>query len=168
MAFAIVPGRIPSAERRNRDKRHFTMTIDWSAFAPWSAMIGGVVIGLAAALFALVNGRVAGISGIVGGMLLPRAGDLAWRLAFIAGLLLAPLAYATLARQPSVTIDASYPVLILAGLLVGIGTRYAGGCTSGHGVCGLSRLSPRSLVATLSFMAAGFVTVYVARHAIGT
>jgi len=145
----------------------FAMTIDWSVFTPWSAMTGGVLIGLAAALFLLVNGRVAGISGIVGGMLHPRSGDLAWRLAFIAGLLLAPLACATVGVRPSATIDASYPVLIAAGLLVGIGTRYAGGCTSGHGVCGLSRLSPRSLVATLSFMAAGFVVVYVVRHVIG-
>ena len=143
------------------------MTIDWSVFTPWSAMTGGVLIGLAAALFLLVNGRVAGISGIVGGMLHPRSGDLAWRLAFIAGLLLAPLACATVGVRPSATIDASYPVLIAAGLLVGIGTRYAGGCTSGYGVCGLSRLSPRSLVATLSFMAAGFVVVYVVRHVIG-
>ena len=110
----------------------FAMTIDWSAFTPGSAIIGGVVIGLAAALFVLVNGRVAGISGIVGGMLHPRSGDLAWRLAFIAGLLLAPLACATVGVQPSATIDASYPVLIVAGLLVGIGTRYAGGCTSGR------------------------------------
>ena len=144
------------------------MTIDWNAFTPWSAAIGGVIIGLAAALFLLVNGRVAGISGIVGGMLHPRAGDFAWRLAFVAGLLLAPLAYATAAAtNVSATIEAGYPVLILAGLLVGIGTRFASGCTSGHGVCGLSRLSPRSLVATLSFMAAGFVTVFVVRHAVG-
>jgi uncharacterized protein len=143
------------------------MIIDWSAFTPWSAAIGGVVIGLAATLFVLVNGRVAGISGIVGGMLHPRPGDFAWRLAFVAGLLLAPLVYATVAAHPSATIEAGYPVLIAAGLLVGIGTRFAGGCTSGHGVCGLSRLSPRSLVATLSFMAAGFATVFVVRHAIG-
>ena len=143
------------------------MNIDWNAFTPWSAAIGGVVIGLAAALLVLVNVRVAGISGIVGGMLLPRADDFAWRLAFVAGLLLAPLAYTTVAALPSVTIEAGYPVLIAAGLLVGIGTRFAGGCTSGHGVCGLSRLSPRSLVATLSFMAAGFITVFVVRHAIG-
>jgi len=143
------------------------MTIDWSAFTPWSAGIGGVVIGIAAALLVLVNGRVAGISGIVGGMLRPRAGDFAWRLAFVAGLLLAPLAYASVAALPAITIEAGYPMLIAAGLLVGIGTRFAGGCTSGHGVCGLSRLSPRSLVATLSFMAAGFITVFVVRHAIG-
>jgi len=143
------------------------MNIDWSAFTPWSAAIGGVVIGFAAALLVLVNGRVAGISGIVGAMLSPRAGEFAWRLAFVAGLLVAPLAYAAVAALPPITIEASYPILIAAGLLVGIGTRFAGGCTSGHGVCGLSRLSPRSLVATLSFMAAGFITVFVVRHAIG-
>jgi uncharacterized membrane protein YedE/YeeE len=142
------------------------MSIDWSNFTPWSAAIGGAVIGLAAALLVLVNGRVAGISGIVGGMLRPRADDFAWRLAFIAGLLLAPVIYAMVAAFPSTTIAASYPVLIVAGLLVGIGTRFGGGCTSGHGVCGLSRLSPRSLAATLAFMAAGFVTVFVVRHAI--
>ena len=142
------------------------MSIDWINFTPWSAAIGGAVIGLAAALLVLVNGRVAGISGIVGGMLQPRADDLAWRLAFVAGLLLAPVVYATVAAFPSTTITASYPVLIVAGLLVGVGTRFAGGCTSGHGVCGLSRLSPRSLVATLAFMAAGFVTVFIVRHAI--
>jgi uncharacterized membrane protein YedE/YeeE len=144
-----------------------TMTIDWSAFTPWSAAIGGMVIGIAAALLVLVNGRVAGISGIVGGMLRPRAGDFGWRLAFVAGLLLAPWAYATVAALPPITIEAGYPTLIAAGLLVGIGTRFAGGCTSGHGVCGLSRLSPRSLVATLSFMAAGLVIVFVVRHVIG-
>jgi uncharacterized membrane protein YedE/YeeE len=131
-----------------------------------SAAIGGAVIGLAAALLVLVNGRVAGISGIVGGMLQSIADDFAWRLAFVAGLLLAPVVYAMVAAFPSATIAASYPVLIVAGLLVGVGTRFGGGCTSGHGVCGLSRLSPRSLVATLAFMAAGFVTVFVVRHAI--
>jgi uncharacterized membrane protein YedE/YeeE len=144
------------------------MTIDWSAFTPWSAAIGGVVIGLAVALFVLVNGRVAGISGIVGGLMKPREGDVAWRLAFVAGLLLAPAAYGILAAYPSIAIETGSPVLIVAGLLVGVGTRMAGGCTSGHGVCGLSRLSPRSLVATSSFMAAGFVTVFVVRHVIGS
>ena len=143
------------------------MTIDWTAFTPWTSVIGGVVIGLAAALLVLVNGQVAGISGIVGGMLRPRDGEFGWRLAFTAGLLLSPLAYAMAASRPPITIDAGYPVLIVAGLLVGVGTRYAGGCTSGHGVCGLSRLSPRSLVATLAFMGAGFATVYVVRHVIG-
>jgi uncharacterized membrane protein YedE/YeeE len=144
------------------------MTIDWNAFTPWPAALGGVVIGLATALFLLVNGRIAGISGIAGGMLRPVPGDFAWRLAFLAGLILAPLAYAAVATFPTATIEAGYPVLIAAGLLVGIGTRVGGGCTSGHGVCGLSRLSPRSLVATLSFMAAGFVTVFVVRHAIAS
>ncbi len=141
------------------------MTIDWSAFTPWSAAIGGVIIGLAAALLVLVNGRVAGISGIVGGVLRPQAGDFVWRVAFIAGLVLAPAACALFGAVPAATIDAGFPTLVAAGLLVGVGTRYAGGCTSGHGVCGLSRLSPRSLVATLSFMAAGIATVFVLRHA---
>jgi hypothetical protein len=143
------------------------MSIDWAAFTPWSAAIGGGVIGLAAALLLLVNGRIAGISGIVGGMLRPRAGEFGWRLAFTVGLIAAPLAYALVGTHPAITIDAGYPVLVVAGLLVGVGTRYAGGCTSGHGVCGLSRLSPRSLVATLAFMATGFATVFVVRHVIG-
>ena len=140
------------------------MTIDWSAFTPWSAAIGGVVIGLAAALLVLVNGRVAGISGIVGGMLKPRGGDISWRVAFVAGLILAPVAYAAFASYPSATIDASYPVIIVAGLLVGIGTRFAGGCTSGHGVCGLARGSRRSLVAVLVFMACAMLTTFLLRH----
>jgi len=143
------------------------MTIDWIAFTPWSAVIGGAIIGVAAAMLALVNGRVAGISGIVGGLLRPHAGDIGWRFAFVAGLIAAPTVYALSGTSLTSTIDGSYPVLIAAGLLVGVGTRYAGGCTSGHGVCGLSRLSPRSLVATCAFMAAGFATVYVVRHAIG-
>jgi uncharacterized membrane protein YedE/YeeE len=143
------------------------MTIDWSAFTPWSAAAGGVIIGLAVALFVLAKGRVAGISGIVGGMLKPRAGEFAWRLAFVAGLVLAPAVYVAFAAYPGTTIAADYPVLIVAGSLVGLGTRFAGGCTSGHGVCGLSRLSPRSLVATLSFMAAGFATVFALRHLFG-
>ena len=143
------------------------MTIDWNAFTPWSAAIGGVVIGLSAALLVLAGGRIAGISGIVGGMLRARAGDLGWRVAFIAGLLLSPLVFAMAGPVPGAAIDAGFPVLIVAGLAVGVGTRYAGGCTSGHGVCGLSRLSPRSLVATLSFMVAGIATVFVIRHVIG-
>ncbi len=142
------------------------MTIDWTAFTPWPALIGGVVIGIAAAILVLCNGRVAGISGIVGGLLRPVFPDLKWRAAFIAGLLLAPAAYAVFRALPAVTIDAGHPTLIVAGLLVGVGTRYAAGCTSGHGVCGISRASPRSIVATLTFMAAGFVTVYLVRHAL--
>lgn len=143
------------------------MSIDWNAFTPWPSLAGGVIIGLAAALFVLGAGRVAGISGIVGGLLAPRGGDVAWRVAFVAGLLLAPTAYALARAVPAPVIDAGYPALVVAGLLVGIGTSYGSGCTSGHGVCGLARLSPRSLVATVSFMAAGIATVYVVRHVVG-
>lgn len=141
--------------------------IDWQAFTPWPALAGGVLIGVAAALFVLLNGRIAGISGIVGGLLRPARDDIAWRAAFVAGLISAPLLYALFAPLPALQIDADYGALVVAGLLVGLGTRYGSGCTSGHGVCGLSRLSPRSLVATLAFMAAGFLTVYVSRHLLG-
>ena len=137
------------------------MSIDWNAFTPWSSFGGGMLIGLAAALFVLLNGRIAGISGVLGGLLTPLRGDVLWRVAFIGGMVAAPLAYSVVLALPSVQIDASYPALVAAGLLVGVGTRYGAGCTSGHGVCGLSRLSLRSLVATGAFMAAGFVTVYV-------
>ncbi|HEX6155946.1 MAG TPA: YeeE/YedE family protein [Burkholderiales bacterium] len=138
------------------------MTIDWSHFTPWSSLAGGMLIGLAAAMLVLLNGRVAGVSGIVGGLLVPRAGDIGWRLAFVGGLLVAPAAMAFYAVSPR--IDAGFGTLALAGLLVGAGTSYGSGCTSGHGVCGLSRLSPRSLVATAAFMAAGIATVLVTRH----
>ncbi|MBL0419028.1 YeeE/YedE family protein [Ramlibacter sp. AW1] len=143
------------------------MTIDWNAFTPWASLIGGAIIGLAAAMFVLLNGRIAGISGILGGLLKPARGDIGWRVAFLIGMVGSPLLYALFTAVPSVQIDAGYGALVLAGLLVGIGTRYGSGCTSGHGVCGISRLSPRSLVATASFMAAGFVTVFVLRHLIG-
>lgn len=143
------------------------MTIDWSHFTPWSALAGGLLIGLASALFLILNGRIAGISGIVGGLLHPVKGDVAWRVAFILGLILAPVVYASVATAPVVEIDAGTAALVAAGLLVGIGTRYGSGCTSGHGVCGLSRGSPRSMVATAAFMLAGFLTVYVVRHLIG-
>ena len=144
------------------------MSIDWNAFTPWPALAGGMLIGLATAMFVLLNGRIAGISGVLGGLLKPLAGDLLWRVAFIAGLIVAPLAYTLVSVVPAVQIDAEYGALIAAGLLVGVGTRYGAGCTSGHGVCGLSRLSPRSLVATLVFMGAGFVTVFVMRHLLNT
>ncbi|WP_062364884.1 YeeE/YedE family protein [Variovorax paradoxus] len=140
------------------------MTIDWPAFTPWTALAGGVLVGAAAAMFVLLNGRIAGISGIVGGLLRPVRGDVAWRLAFVAGLVAAPMAYAVVAPWPRPQIDAGYVALVAAGLLVGVGTRYASGCTSGHGVCGLSRLSPRSLAATAVFMGAGFLTVFLMRH----
>ncbi|MDD3018233.1 MAG: YeeE/YedE family protein [Comamonas sp.] len=142
------------------------MTIDWNNFTPWMALAGGIVLGLASALFILFNGRVLGISGIVGGLLRPKAGDVLWRLSFLLGMLVAPSLYVAFVGPMQATIDASWAMVIVAGLLVGIGTRYGSGCTSGHGVCGLSRLSPRSLVATLSFMAAGFLTVFVLRHAL--
>jgi uncharacterized membrane protein YedE/YeeE len=143
------------------------MTIDWNHFTPWLSLAGGILLGIASALFILVNGRILGISGILGGLLIPKAGDVAWRVAFVLGLLAAPLLYAGLRGPWEVRIDAGWGTVVAAGLLVGVGTRYASGCTSGHGVCGLSRLSPRSLVATVSFMAAGFVVVYLARHALG-
>ena len=144
------------------------MTIDWEHFTPWASLGGGVLLGIASALFLLLNGRILGISGIVGGLLAPRMGDIGWRLAFLLGMGAAPFVFAAVMPPellPVVRIDASEPVIALAGVLVGIGTRYGSGCTSGHGVCGLSRLSPRSLVATLSFMAAGFAIVYLLRHA---
>ena len=143
------------------------MTVAWTAFTPGAALAGGVLIGSAVAMLLLLDGRIAGISGIVGGLLKPARGDVGWRVAFIAGLLLAPAVYTLFALLPQLQIDASYGALVLAGLLVGVGTRVGGGCTSGHGVCGVSRLSPRSLVATLVFMGAGFATVFVARHLVG-
>jgi uncharacterized membrane protein YedE/YeeE len=139
-------------------------TLDWTAFTPGSALAGGLLIGAGAALLVLLNGRIAGISGVLGGLLRPLKGDTAWRAAFVAGLVAAPLLYALIAAPPPPQIDAGWGTLVGAGLLVGVGTRYGSGCTSGHGVCGLSRLSPRSLVATLCFMAAGFVTVFFIRH----
>jgi uncharacterized protein len=143
------------------------MHIDWTNFTPWHSLAGGAVIGLAAALLLLLNGRVAGISGILGGLLRPQPGDALWRVAFLAGLVVAPLAYAVSGPLPPLQISAGWGTLVAGGLLVGVGTRYATGCTSGHGVCGLSSLSPRSLAATLIFMAAGFATVYVLRHLAG-
>lgn len=143
------------------------MTIDWNSFTPWASLAGGLLIGLSAALFVLLNGRIAGISGILGGLLRPTPGDMAWRVAFVGGLVIAPVLYTVFAGPVHSQIDAGFGALVLGGLLVGVGTRYGSGCTSGHGVCGLSRLSPRSLVATLSFMAAGFLTVYVIRHVSG-
>ena len=142
------------------------MVIDWNSFTPWTALAGGVLIGIAAAMFVLLNGRIAGISGVLGGLLKPHQGDLAWRVAFVGGLVAAPLLYAALFGRPEARIDASHGALVAAGLLVGVGTRYGSGCTSGHGVCGLSRLSPRSLVATFTFMATGFATVFLIRHAL--
>ena len=144
------------------------MTIDWIHFTPWLSLGGGILLGLASAAFILVNGRILGISGILGGLLVPRLGDIGWRIAFLLGMaaspfvasLLLPVDYLEAPR-----IEAGYIAIAVAGLLVGFGTRYGSGCTSGHGVCGLSRLSPRSLVSTLTFMGLGFLVVYVMRHA---
>lgn len=143
------------------------MTIDWTHFTPWASLAGGLMIGLAAMMFLLFNGKIAGISGILGGLFKPKREDTAWRLAFLAGLVASPLLYALARPLPQVEIEASDLVLIIAGLLVGIGTRYGSGCTSGHGVCGISRRSPRSIVATVAFMFAGFLTVFIVRHVLG-
>jgi uncharacterized protein len=143
------------------------MMIDWVGFTPWTALAGGALIGVAAGMFVLLNGRIAGISGIVGGLLSPQKGDTLWRILFVAGIVLAPLIWLINGPLPDMQIDAGYPLLVVAGLIVGISTRYGSGCTSGHGVCGISRLSPRSIVATLAFMFTGFVTVYIMRHVLG-
>jgi uncharacterized membrane protein YedE/YeeE len=143
------------------------MTIDWSSFTLWSSLVGGLLIGGAASLFLLVNGRIAGVSGIVGGLLRPSVPDLGWRIAFVVGLVLAPSLYGAFVYLPLPRIEAGFGVLAAAGFLVGVGARYAAGCTVGHGICGLSRLSPRSIVATLLFTASGVATVYVMRHLLG-
>ena len=143
------------------------MNIDWNAFTPYASLAGGVLIGVAGGLFVLLNGRIAGISGVLGGLLKPVTGDVSWRIAFLVGLVAAPAVYALFTSVPTLRVDAGWGALLLAGVLVGVGTRYGSGCTSGHGVCGLSRRSPRSLVATVAFMFAGFVTVFVIRHVLG-
>jgi uncharacterized protein len=143
------------------------MSIDWTHFTPWASLAGGVLLGTASALFILVNGRILGISGILGGLLTPRRGDAGWRIAFLLGMLAAPATLLLLAPAGFIDpprIDAGYAAIVIAGLLVGYGTRLGSGCTSGHGVCGISRLSPRAMVATALFMAAGFAIVFVIRH----
>jgi len=140
------------------------MTIDWNNFTPWASLGGGVLIGLAAVMLIAFRGRIAGISGILGGLLqfsnAPQ-GHFSWRITFVLGILVSSLVYALFGSVPASQIDTSYPLIILAGLLVGFGTRMGSGCTSGHAVCGLGRSSIRSLVATLSFMASGFLTAYI-------
>lgn len=143
------------------------MLIDWNHFTPWASLAGGLLIGLAASLLILLNGRIAGISGILGGLIKPRLHDADWRIAFIGGLALAPTLWKLFGQLPSIQIDTSYSLLAVAGLAVGIGTRFGAGCTSGHGICGISRLSPRSIIATLAFMLTGFATVYFMRHLLG-
>lgn len=143
------------------------MMIDWNNFTPYTSLAGGALIGLAIAVLLLTHGRIAGISGVVSGLLHPRRKDTLWRVAFVLGLLVAPWLYRFFGDLPESHIEAGWPMLVLAGLLVGFGTRYGSGCTSGHGVCGLSRLSLRSMVATAAFMFMGFVTVFVIRHLLG-
>ncbi|HHR5859075.1 TPA: YeeE/YedE family protein [Providencia alcalifaciens] len=140
------------------------MTIDWVNFTPWSAAIGGILIGLAVAILLILNGRIAGISGILAGVLKPVKGDTAWKLAFIVGILVAPLLFTAFVYAPEVTITTSTPLLIAAGLLVGFGTRLGGGCTSGHGICGMARFSRRSIIAVVIFMLVAFITVAVINH----
>ncbi|NRF50173.1 YeeE/YedE family protein [Pseudomonas stutzeri] len=143
------------------------MTIDWINFTPWTALAGGVLIGTAAGLFVLLNGRIAGISGLLASLLERGAEGRGEKALFLLGILLAPLCWLLMAELPAAEFQTNWLGLLAAGLLVGIGTRYGSGCTSGHGVCGISRLSPRSIVATLAFMAAGFATVFVLRHLLG-
>ena len=136
-------------------------------FTPVSGLIGGLLIGLAAALLLLLNGRISGISGIVGGLLAPKSSDVGWRVVFVAGLLLGAFIYmlATGGAIP-VRVQASVPVLVAAGLLVGFGTRLGSGCTSGHGLCGIARLSRRSIVASVVFFGVAMLTVFLTHHAL--
>ena len=144
------------------------MQIDWMAFTPGPALLGGIILGIAASLFVLLHGRILGISGIISGLLTPKPSDANWRLILLLGILSAPFWSALLFDiHTKVVIDADWFAIILAGVLVGFGANYGSGCTSGHGICGLSRLSPRSLIATFSFMSAGFLMVFVIRHVLG-
>ena len=144
------------------------MQIDWLSFTPIPSLLGGMILGLAAALYVFLHGRILGISGIVAGLLHPNMTDSAWRLSLVLGLISAPFLAALFFGMISIVeIDSSWLAIVIAGFLVGFGAHYGSGCTSGHGICGLSRLSPRSLVATLAFMSAGFVMVFVIRHLIG-
>ena len=143
------------------------MTVDWINFTPWSSLAGGALIGLAASLFAVGNGRIAGISGLIGSVLQRGSEGVSEKALFLLGLLVAPLLWGLFAVLPLIEFQSGWLGLILAGVLVGVGTRYGSGCTSGHGVCGLSRLSPRSMAATLCFIFSGFVPVFVLRHLLG-
>lgn len=137
-------------------------------FTPVSALLGGLLIGASAALFLFLNGRIAGVSGILGGLIHPARSEIGWRLAFVGGLLVAPLLYAALGGAlPSITLTPSVELLVIAGLIVGFGTRVGAGCTSGHGVCGIGRGSPRALAATAVFMTTAIVTVFITRHVLG-
>ena len=144
------------------------MQIDWVAFTPVPSLIGGMLLGIAAVLYMLLHGRILGISGIIAGLLSPQKGDWGWRLSIALGILSAPVVSNIFLDMHVVqVIDSGWLSIIIAGLLVGFGAQYGSGCTSGHGICGLSRLSPRSLMATVLFMFSGFVSTYVIRHVIG-
>lgn len=143
------------------------MNVDWLNFTPWSSLAGGALIGLAASLFVVANGRIAGISGLIGSLLQRRSEGAIEKALFLLGLLIAPLLWGLFATLPQIEFQSGWLGLIVAGVLVGIGTRYGSGCTSGHGVCGLSRLSRRSMVATACFMFSGFATVFFLRHLMG-
>ncbi|OAT34801.1 YeeE/YedE family protein [Proteus myxofaciens] len=140
------------------------MNIDWVHFSPLSSAIGGLMIGVAATILLIFNGRIAGISGILGEVLSKKQQGNGWRWAFLAGMLVAPALFYMINEPLLPVIDASPLMLIIAGLLVGVGTRLANGCTSGHGICGLARLSRRSIIAVIIFMATAFITVYLQRH----
>lgn len=141
--------------------------IDWQHFTPWLSLLGGILIGVAASLLLVFNGKIAGISGIIGKLLLLPSNDIAWRISFLTGMVMAPVAYRFVIHAPIIALETNLWLITIAGLLVGFGTQYGSGCTSGHGVCGISRLSPRSIIATLVFMLIGFITVFVTRHIIG-
>lgn len=147
------------------------MNILWNEFTPWSSLAGGLLIGLSASILVAALGRIAGISGIIGALLQrpswKSVRNWGWRLAFIIGMVTAPLIWQLFAPLPAMQMPSNSALIIVAGLLVGFGTRLGSGCTSGHGVCGLSRLSLRSLAATLTFIATGAITVFVMRHVIG-
>ena len=139
------------------------MRIDWSHFTPLESLGGGLLIGLAAAAFMIVHGRIMGVSGILGGIVRPLKGDFLWRATFMLGLIAAPFIARLVGLLPEAQIEGSLVQLVIAGLLVGIGTALGSGCTSGHGVCGIARLSPRSIVATILFVGSGMVTVWAVR-----
>lgn len=139
-------------------------SINWAEFTPLASLIGGVLIGLSAALFILFHGRIMGVSSILGGLVAPLKGDVSWRLTFLAGLIAAPVLARLLGVLPQAEISAGAFELMVAGVLVGFGTSLGSGCTSGHGVCGIARLSPRSIVATLVFVGVGMATVYLRHH----
>jgi uncharacterized membrane protein YedE/YeeE len=145
-------------------KREMTMETE---FTPWLSLAGGILIGLSAILLMMLNGRIAGMTGIMTGIIPPLSTDWPWRIAFLAGAIVAPMLFLAAGGEIAYAVPVSLPLLALGGLIVGVGVYYGAGCTSGHGVCGMARLSPRSIAATVTFMIATGVTVYVVRHIAG-